>query len=168
MQTDIPYLEPLLIHLRKDETLKEVFTEKSFFMPKADLISGIDEAMKTDCPAPRALWIIPGDTLAQANSPTCLAPGLHSFVVMLFVQCMRDPFQLVLRDTEVKLEGNFMELAHLRRLVKRSINNFNVQSFNGQRVLGWSGMTWRRDQNLYPGEEKFLATAIEYTVNINY
>ena len=54
LDTDLPYLEPLLFWLRKDEKLKLLFSQDSFFMPHSNLITATEEAMKKDCPAPRA------------------------------------------------------------------------------------------------------------------
>lgn len=165
--TDIPYLEPLLMWLRKDETLKSEFTDKSFFMPHSDLISATEDAMRADCPAPRALWILPQDTLAQGQRDTCLTPGVHTFYIEVIVQCIRDSFQLVKRDDDVKLEGQFMELAALRKKVKASVRNFAINNAKPGPPKLFTDIFWVKDSMLYPsGENRFLATAIEFQIKI--
>lgn len=162
---DLPYLEPLLFHLQNDNNLKEFFTEKSFFMPKHMLQEATDEAMKKDCPAPRALWIIPSDSEAISPRAGCLGGVKHTFFIVVFVQCIRDTFEIVKRSGEVKLSGQYMELSKIRRAVKKSVNDFerkNIGTF-----VRYSDITWQRDQNIYPEEDNFLTTAMHYTVNIN-
>lgn len=167
IKTDIPYLEPLLFWLRKDETLKEYFTEKSYFMPHNNLITATEEAMKADCPAPRAIWILPQDSIASSQRPGCKSPSVHTFYIEIIVQCIRDQFQLVKKNDEVKLEGQFMELATIRRYVKESVLKFS----NTQKTLvatpSFDDIIWVKDQMLYPADvNNFLATAIEYQVKI--
>lgn len=169
LNTDLPYLEPLLFHLRQDPVLKKSFTEKSFFMPHSDLISATEEAMKKDCPAPRALWILPQDTLAtittQKNS--CNVPGNHTFFIEIIVQCIRNQFTLVKRGDEVKLEGQFMELAQIRKQVKNSVSQFGKDNSKLMTGQTFSDLVWIKDSMLYPTEDtSFLATAIEYRVKI--
>lgn len=165
--TDIPYLEPLLFHLRNDPVLKSEFTEKSFFMPHSDLVTATEEAMKADCPAPRALWILPQDTLAGAARDNCKAIGTHTFYIEIIVQCIRDQFQLVKRDDVVRLEGQFMELMSLRKKVKESVREFaKANSAVGQKKEFFD-IFWIKDQMLYPtSESRFLATAIEFSIKL--
>lgn len=166
LNTDLPYLEPLLFHLRTDEALKGQFTEHSFFMPHHDLVSATEESMAKDCPSPRALWILPGDTRAQALREGCSSPGVHSFVIEIVVQCIRDPFQIVKRDDVARLEGQSMELFMLRKLVKKSVLDF-VNNRPKTNPKQFEGLSWVSDKMLYPsGEDKFLATAIEFQVTI--
>lgn len=166
LNVDLPYLQPLLFWLRDDVNLKNYFTQKSFFMPKNDLIAAIDEAMQTDCPAPRSLWILPQETLASvANSRGCLSPGIHTFLIEIIVQCIRDPF--ILRETsegEMFLDGQFMKLSQIRKAVKKSITQFSKE--NTYKSL-FTDLNWRSDRMLYPdGEAKFLITSLEYQVKI--
>ena len=166
--TDIPYLEPMWLWLRDDETLKRHFTEHSFFMPHHDLVEAAERAMRKECPAPRALWILPQDTQAQTQREGCKSPGIHTFYITIIVQCMRDVFQIANRAGSLKLEGQYMELSEIRRHVKDSVNAFYVdyRKKGGQR---FSGMSWVKDQMLYPTEDegvRFLATALEYRVTI--
>lgn len=164
--TDLPYLEPLWKWLRDDEVLKKHFTEHSFFMPHANLIQATEEAIKSDCPAPRALWILPQDTLASAKKEGCKSPGVHTFYIEIIVQCIRDAFQVVKRDDQIKLEGQFMELAELRREVKRSVLEFS-QDHLKKGGKSFANLYWNKDQMLYPSEQNnFLATAIEFQVTI--
>lgn len=169
LDTDLPYLEPLLFWLRNDPVLKNEFTDKSFFMPHSHLVSATEEAMQKDCPAPRALWILPQDTLAVSSQSNCPSQGRHSFYIEIIVQCIRDTFQLSKgQDGEVHLTGQFMELAALRKLVKKSVLEFN-RDWEKKHPIGrkFEKMAWVKDQMLYPTEEsKFLATAIQFDVNI--
>lgn len=170
LATDIPYLEPLLFWLRQDPNLKAQFTDKSFFMPHADLVAATQEAMqKKDCPAPRALWILPGDTLAQTQEKNgCFSPGVHRFHIQLIVQCIRDSFQLVERDGEVRLSGEFMTLMALRKMVKASVRSFAKDyTFKNFTAAQFEDISWQRDQMIYPQDQGgFLSTAMEYQVTI--
>lgn len=167
LDTDIPYLEPLLMWLQDDQTLKDHFTQASFFMAHADLVSAVEESMRANCPAPRALWILPGDTQATSQVNGCKSPGRHSFTILIFVQCIRDSFVFRTDGTETHLGGQYVLLSHLRKLVKKSVHKFaskNMTIYN----KGWDALNWSRDQNLYPSEENnFLATAIEYSITID-
>lgn len=164
MNTDVPYLQPLLFHLRDDAILKQHFTDRSYFMPKNDLVSAIDEAIKNDCPAPRALWILPQETVATNPKPGCKSPGRHSFYITIITQCIRDAFELYEIDGELTLKGQYMELAMLRQLVKDSIQQFSKKTFMN---AGFMNVTWVRDQMLYPDEqEQFLVTTLQYEVTI--
>jgi len=164
--TDIPYLNPMWRWLREDPSLKSEFTDKSFFMPHSDLISATVEAMKKDCPAPRALWILPQDTLAGARREGCRSPGTHTFYIQIIVQCIRDTFQIVKRDNEVVLEGQFMELCALRKKVKDSVLAFG-NDYKNKTPVKFDKLYWVKDTMLYPsGEQKFLSTAIQFEINI--
>jgi len=170
LENDIPYLDPMWQWLRKDETLKDEFTQKSFFMPHNNLISATEEAMRTNCPAPRALWILPQDTLASStgNNGTCLSPGIHTFYIEIIVQCIRDPFQISEDGDGIKLTGQFMELVGLRKLVKKSISNFSKNYKANTPAPKFDNIIWKKDSMLYPSEEtnRFLATAIQFDVKI--
>lgn len=169
LNTDLPYLDPLLFWLRKDEVLKNEFTEKSFFMPHNDLITATLETMKKDCPAPRALWILPQDTIAlQQSPPNCKFTGQHTFYIQLMVQCIRDAFQLTKQDDNVVLTGQFMELMQLRKQVKKSVAAFALDYYRKNTTIrSFEDIGWRGDQMLYPNEEnKFLITTIQYQVKI--
>lgn len=162
--TDIPYLTPLWLWLRADEDLKLQFTEKSFFMPKHNLISATEEAMKKDCPAPRALWILPQDTLAVGRKSDCKVPGVHTFYVELIVQCIRDPFEIYKDGDTVTLGGQYMELMGLRRLVKQSVLKFSKANSENTK---FSDLFWVKDTMLYPSDESpFLITAIQFEIKI--
>lgn len=166
LQVDIPYLEPLWLWLRADETLKQHFTEHSFFMPHSHLVSATEEAMRKDCPAPRALWILPGDSIASQTArvpPGCSISSSHTFYIQIIVQCIRDAFQAVEREGSLALEGQFMELSFLRNKVKQSVLKFSSQ----WRGKEFENVQWRKDSILYPTEESnFLATASEFNVTI--
>lgn len=168
LDTDLPYLEPLLFWLRNDENLKKYFTELSFFMPHNDLVTATEEAMKKDCPAPRALWILPQDTTAVQQLPVnCKYTGNHTFYIQLMVQCIRDAFQISKVNDKLALTGQFMELMQLRKYVKKSVAQFQSDYSKKYPTGPFDGIGWRGDQMLYPSEEnKFLITTIQYQVKI--
>lgn len=175
--TDVPYLEPLLFHLQDDETLKQYFTEKSFFMPHYDLVKAITEKTSDDCPLPNLLWILPGDTTAEQSAQIsnqrrvgCKSTGKHSFVIALAVHCIRNTFVIKKVDGKAVLEGQFMELTRLRKLVKDSVHKFSVKhqaSTIGAVGKRFENIVWTGDQNLYPEEnDVLLATSINFEVTI--
>lgn len=164
LDTDLPYLEPLLFHLRDDDKLKSHFTEKSFFMPKKDLISAVEDAIKADCPAPRALWILPQDTIAANQQVNCKSQGRHTFYITIITQCIRDAFQITKKDNKLHLGGEYIVLSHLRKLVKQSVQEFVAQNSNFNQ--NWEKITWMKDQILLPDDEGFLVTNIEYQITI--
>lgn len=166
LNTDIPYLQDLTFWLQKDARLKNYFTEKSFFMPKNDLVSAINEAMAKDCPAPRALWILPGETsAAPVNNMNCKSPGLHNFHIVIMVQCVRDQFQVVKKDSEIYLGGGFMELAEIRKYVKQSVVEFAKENMKNPSKL-YDKIAWRGDQPLFPSEDGFIVSSTEYEIVI--
>lgn len=167
LNTDVPYLEPLLFHLKNDPDLKKEFTEKSFFMPHHDLVSAAEEAMKKDCPAPRSIWILPGDSTVLTTTIGCPPKAQTNFTILIFVQCIRKAFDLSAGDdpTKVVLNGQAMELYMLRKLVKKSVHKFAIATMK-KNVSDYQDVAWVRDQTLYPTEEKFLATAVEFTVKV--
>lgn len=167
LDTDIPYLEPLLFWLRNDPSLKEEFTEKSFFMPHNHLIAATKEAMAKDCPAPRALHILPGDNVALSLKSNCHTPVEHSFYILIFVQCIRDQFNIFKKDGEVYLGGQFMELSELKKKVKKSILEFGKDWDKKNPYKKFNNIIYRGDQPLYPDDEnKFLVAKIDYTVSL--
>ena len=163
--TDIPYLEPLLFHLRNDESLKGHFTEKSFFMPHHDLVDAIMETGSADCVLPKSLWILPQDTEAIQKRVGCKSTGLHSFSIAIAVKCIRNPFILVKKDDGVHLVGQFMELTEIRKLVKDSVHRFANENQMNQK---FSDIIWIGDRVLYPsGEDQVLiATSINFEIKI--
>lgn len=166
LDTDLPYLEPLLFWLKKDEKLKLLFSRDSFFMPHSNLITATEEAMKKDCPAPRALWILPQDTLAVNQREGCDSQGRHTFYIEIITQCIRDQFQIIKNGDEAKLTGQFMELAALRKAVKKSVNAFAKENMK-ETYKKYENIFWVKDQMLYPTEaNNFLATAIQYEIKI--
>lgn len=166
LDTDLPYLEPLLFHLRKDETLKNYFTEKSFFMPKDDLISAVEEAIKNDCPAPRALWVLPQDGLAiNSNNTNCKPSISHTFNIMLMIACIRDSFQIVKKDNVVHLSGEYLEMTAIRKAIMKSVSEFNKlknKEFTGRT---FENIRFMKYQSLYP-DDSFLVNNLEYNVTI--
>ena len=169
LDTDLPYLEPLLLWLRKDESLKNIFTEKSFFMPHDDLLSAINEAISKNCPAPRALWILPNVSVPLTGSQRCNSPAMHTFYIQIIVQCIRDKFQISVKDDKLSLTGQFMELTKIRRTVKDSVKRFAKDS-EMKSIREFSNLIWGGDSMLYPNTEEgidpFLITNIEYKVQL--
>lgn len=166
LDTDLPYLEPLLFHLRNDDVLKKYFTEHSYFMPKNNLASAAEEAMKKDCPAPRALWILPQDNLAINKDGVCLPKVHHTFYILIMVNCIRDQFQIIKRDGSVHLSGEYMEMTAVRKSVKRSVYNFNKSISQVVTSRSFENIMFKRDQMLYPDEDNFLVSNTEYQVTI--
>lgn len=167
LDTDIPYLDPLLFHLREDPILKKYFTDKSYFMPHSNLITATEEAMKADCPAPRAIWVMPGDTVAPTPKANCRTIGNHTFNIIIFVQCIRDTFQLSLSEDKVVLTGQFMELAQIRKAVKKSILEFGKTYSQTFVNRTFEEIMWIGDQMLYPDDtNQFLVSSTEYQVKI--
>lgn len=166
LKTDLPYLQDLTFWLQKDENLKRFFTEKSFFMPRNDLISAIENAIKSNCPAPRALWILPADTTAApVNTINCKSPGLHTFHIVIMVQCARDNFQVIKKNDDVYLGGPFMELAEIRACVKESIRAF-AKDNTSKISRAYEKIAWRGDQPLFPSEEGYIVSSTEYEIVI--
>lgn len=169
LDTDLPYLEPLLFHLKKDPVLQRYFTEKSYFMPKNSLVSAVNEVIKSDCPAPRAIWILPQDSIAASESYNCIPKMVHTFYISIIVNCIRDQFQIVKgEDQKAHLSGEFMELSQIRKAVKKSVYAF-AKKYNEENPtsIAFEKITWKKDQNLYPNDddvEKFLITALEFSV----
>lgn len=164
--TDLPYLEPVLFHLRNDESLKNHFTETSFFMPHNDLVKAIlDSSKNPDCVLPRSLWILPQDTTANSAPPGCKAKGTHSFSIALAVGCNRNQFILRKVDGNLELAGSFMELVKLRRLVKESMLSFVRKNTMNP---SFTELVWAGDRMLYPDsdENNLIATTIDYTIKI--
>lgn len=136
-------------------------------MPKSNLISATDEAMKKDCPSPRAIWIMPQDTVVATAKANCKAIGNHSFTILIFVRCIRDPFQLSMVEDDAHLTGEFMELCQIRKAVKKSVREFGIAFEQANHSRSFQDITWQGDQMLYPDDtERFLVSSTEYQVKI--
>lgn len=169
IDSDIPYLEPLLLHLRTDPNLQDQFTEKSFFMPHIDLINATAEVIGSECVHPRALWILPGDSIATTQQEGCMSPSKHTFHIQIIVQCIRDQFQISKKDDKFYLNGQAMELFTLRKMVKKSVSEFAIKWKKDHARQKFEKISWVKDIMQYPDDEspnKFLATAIEFSVTI--
>lgn len=171
LDTDIPYLEPLLFHLQDDPVLKNFFTQFSFFMPKDGIAAAVAELKGSDCPAPRSIWILPQDGVAinGKNSVTqnCIPAVRHSFNILLFVSCIRDPFQVTFRDGKAFLNGTYMEMSAIRKAVMKSVAEFNKK--NNAEISGRSfeNVMFEKYQSLYPQEgDPFLVNNLDYSVTI--
>lgn len=167
LDTDIPYLEPLLFHLRNDPILKNYFTEKSFFMPKDDLISAAQEVIDKDCPSPRALWILPQDGIAiNSTSNTLCKPIVsHTFNILLMIACIRDTFQMAKKDDKVYLSGEYMEMTAIRKAIMKSVLEFNKEKMKITTGRTFENIKFVKYQSLYP-DDSFLVNNIEYNVTI--
>lgn len=165
LDTDLPYLDPLLFHLRSDETLKKYFTDKSFFMPKTDMINAVDEAIQQSCPMPRALWILPQDTVSVNSRAGCVSQGNHTFFIQLITKCIKHEFQISKKDDELYLSGDFMELAQIRKAVKKSMVSFSRKAL--ENTYQYKNLVWVKDQMLYPDQaDGFFVVTLEYSVII--
>lgn len=134
-------------------------------MAHNDLVEAILESQNSDCALPKSLWILPGDSIPTAKKPGCRSTANHSFSIALAVKCIRNPFVLVKRESEIHLEGQFMELVAMRKLVKDSVHKFaSAIQFNSS----YGDISWAGDRLLYPSSEEqaLLATAINYEVTI--
>ncbi len=153
--TDLPYLNPLMVHLRKDADLEKFFAKKDFFaLPKAD-INDLSEEIKKKCPSPRSIWVFPGTSVnaaPQQRIPNCTPKAIHNFNIVIVFQCIRDIFEFKKdqETTEVYLDGQFMELAEARKAVKKSITNFNRSLKNTE---AFEFIAWSNDEMLYPEED---------------
>jgi len=167
--TDLPYLNPLLVHLRKDVNLEKFFSTKDFFaMPKADL-NDLEDALKKDCPSPRSLWIFPGtssNAAPQQRIKDCTPKANHIFNIVIIFQCIRDTFEFK-KDpitTDIYLDGQFMELSESRRAVKKSITEFN-KNLNMREAYDF--ISWNSDEMLFPdGESNNLMSSSSFSTII--
>lgn len=170
LDTDLPYLEPLLFHLQKDENLKLYFTQKSYFMPKDNLVSATKEMIGKDCPAPRALWILPQDNVAINPNGNCLSNYNHTFYILILINCIRDKFQIIDKDGVAHLSGEYMEMTQVRKAIKKSINEFNKETSKIVTGKQFEKIAWVKDQSLYDNDEElkqnFLINNSEFTVKI--
>lgn len=155
LDTDVPYLEPLLIHLRNDVELEKYFSKKDFYaLPKADL-GDLEDAIKNDCPAPRSVWIFPGNNQNQiaTRTPNCGPKMLHNFNIVITYQCIRKSFEFkVDADNKLYLDGQFMELSAARKAVKKSITRFNKTLNIVSDNMGFDYVSWVSDEMLYPDD----------------
>lgn len=137
-------------------------------MPKDSLISATKDVMAVDCPAPRALWILPQDSLPASKKANCMPVMVHTFYINIIVQCIRDQFQLSKGKTgELELTGQYMELIEARDAVKRSVLKFGIDQGKSFEEVRFNNIIWAGDQMLYPtDEDAFLSTAIKYEINI--
>lgn len=164
MNVDLPYLEPLMFHLRNDEDLEKFFSKKDFFaMPKTDL-ADLEGAIKKDCPAPRSVWIFPGSSQAASatRSANCFPKALHTLNIVIVFQCIRDTFTFIKdKDGDVRLSGTFMELSEARKALKVSINKFNKKISDPIVMsVGFDFINWTNDDMLYPEEgDKMLVSS---------
>lgn len=167
LDTDIPYLEPLLFHLQDDPVLKNFFTQFSFFMPKDGIAAAVAELKGSDCPAPRSIWILPQDGVAingkNSVKQVCVPSVRHTFNILLFVSCIRDPFQVSFKDGKAILDGTYMEMSAIRKAVMKSVAGFN-KKHDG---LKFENVMFEKYQSLYPQEgDPFLVNNLDYSVTI--
>lgn len=168
-KNDLPYLEPLLFHLRKDSELKTFFDEEGIFaLPKPDQ-SDLERALKKDCPNPRAAWIFPGpSTPMQQGNTGCPPKIIHSFAIVVSVQCQGASFDFLKDNGEVYLDGSYMELCEGRVLIKESVDRFMCK-MSKDYTKKFDNMLWTGDSIVWPSEEvggDYIMTQINYSVNI--
>lgn len=165
---DLPYLEPLMKHLRSDVELEKIFTKEDFFaMPKADL-GDLEAALKKDCPSPRSVWVFPGLSQAESTtrSPTCFPKTIHNFNVVIVFQCIRDTFTMVKDNDGVHLDGTFMELSEARKALKQSITRFNKNINQNPSIrYDFDFINWLSDEMLYPddGNKLLISSSVFQT-----
>lgn len=170
LETDLPYLEPLLFHIRDDVGLKKHFTEKSFFMPTDSLVAAFNDVAAKKCPSPRTIWIMPQDGIVQTqNNFDCDGPVVHTFNILIIVHCIRDEFRLSFDDETKKthLVGEYMELAHIRKLVRKSVRDFNRKNNASPANKKFEKLRLIKYSSLYPDKKNpFIVQNLEYNVNI--
>ena len=135
-------------------------------MPSLDFTKAGQDALAGKCAAPYALYIMPGDDVNASSDTYCDPVVTHSFQIQILVQCVRDVFQLAEKDGTVYLKGEYMDLAVIRKAVKKSVSDFNKKISKDPNNL-FERIVFVKQQMLYPAEEgAFIATALEYKVTI--
>jgi len=165
VDTDLPYLEPLSLHLKKDTNLHAFFSESDFF---ADLKieTDIEELIEKDCLAPRSLIIYPGTSSPmQAGQRSCFSKRVHQFHLFIFIQCIRDHYEFTKNDEgEIKLKGQVMELTRIRAAVKKSIQEFALLN-EANYSVEFDKFQWLGDASITQEKNLLLSESI-YSVNI--
>lgn len=160
---DLPYFEPLLIHLKTDELLEPYFSGTDFFaQPK--LREDIETLIKEDCPIPRALYIYPAESRPKQDSPKgCFAPMTHNFHVFIFVQCLDNYYFVKNEDESLSLKGQVILLSEMRNAVKKSIGNFAKQIES--ELLNYNYIKWLGDSAI-DKEAGFLVSETVFSIDI--
>lgn len=162
---DLPYLNPLLVHLRSDPSLEIFFSKADFFaMPKTDL-ADLESALKKGSRSPRSLWVFPGSSTNAAPGQrikNCTPQAEHTFNIVIIFQCIRDTFEFKKdqNTNAVYLDGQFMELSEARRAVKKSITEFNKKLDYSE---PFEFISWNSDEMLFPeGENSHLMSSSSF------
>lgn len=163
MINDLPYFEPLLLHLKKDEILDPYFSSTDFFaQPKVR--EDIEELIKEDCPIPRALYVYPGETRPKNDAPKgCFPTQSHQFHVFVFVQCLDNYIFVKNNDDTLSLKGQVMLLSEMRCAVKKSIQKFSRQVESD--LLNYSYIRWVGDSAI-DRENGFLVSESVFNIDI--
>ena len=163
MANDLPYFEPLLLHLKRDSELDPYFSSTDFFA-KPKVREDIEELIKEDCPIPRALYIYPGETRPKTEAPKgCFSPGTHNFHVFIFVQCLDNYIFVKNPDDSFSLKGQVILLSEMRQAVKNSIKNFARQTEKD--LLNYNYIRWSGDSAI-DRENGFLVAESVYTLDL--
>lgn len=140
---DIPYFEPLLLHLKKDESLDKYFSSAQFqILPKVE--KDVETLIKEECPTPRALYVYPGETRPKTDAPKgCFPTQTHNFHVFVFVQCL-DTYKFIKNEDDTfSLKGQVILLSEMRNAVKKSIQDFSRQVEND--LINYNYIRWVGD-----------------------
>lgn len=163
MVNDLPYFEPLLLHLKKDPDLEPFFSSTDFFaQPKVR--EDVEQMLKKDCPIPRALYVYPGETRPKTEGQKgCFSPGVHNFHVFIFVQCLDNYIFVKNKDDTFSLKGQVILLSEMRNAVKKSIQKFARQTEND--LLNYNYIRWAGDSAI-DRENGFLVAESVYTLDL--
>ena len=145
MQVDLPYLEPLMLHLKSDSDLKALFGQKNFFAgPNIDL-DEMSKQAEAEGRNIRYLWVYPASSKAKSQNPSSCFPIVeHTVAVVLIGSCPRGKFSWIAVDDEVKLKGTVMEMLEIRCAFKKSIQAF-ANNNRAQRGQGFQNLRWISD-----------------------
>lgn len=155
MTTDLPYLEELVIHLKNDEGVKKAFpgigSVKVFVNPDE-----IKELKKSDCPYKEAIWIFPGQIRRKASSNRLCPVAVHTFGLVILKKVNGKHFEWSQGgEGELNLDGDYIDLAKSRRVVKDAMKCFSPDSLI---ELDW------QSTNAAKMIDCWLASTIEYRV----
>jgi hypothetical protein len=166
--TDLPYLEPLVIYLKKDPSLRSFFNESDFFAePKIDP-EELEDQIKKNGKLSKYFWIFPGETIAKEQNPRfeCASIGIHTFFATIIKPCTREQYFFIkdAQDGSLKLSGEVIELTEIRKAVKDSISKAYKIINPNQSKYGF--IYWKKDEMINLEDGLLIATSI-YEVQIN-
>lgn len=156
MQNDIPYIESLLLFLRKDTELLKV-------IKKTDLFAKIELDQEEDCKTNTSVFILPGQSIRKTTGPVSQACGghvEHTLQIAVAVQCIRDEFIFNEKDGQVTLEGEMMKLAKIRKAILAAVARYN-KAYVGKPDGIMNPLVWDRTT---PADKtgNFIISALEF------